>query len=115
MLTFYFDHHVPAAITFGLRRRGIDVVTAFEDGRAKTDDEALLVRATDLNRVLVTHDKGFHRIARRWLAADREFAGIVFALQNRIDTGTAIEYLEIFAHAMSADEARNRVEYLPSS
>jgi hypothetical protein len=32
MLRLYMDVHVKAAITAGLRRRGIDVVTAQEDG-----------------------------------------------------------------------------------
>ena len=35
MLSVYMDHHVPAAITEGLRSRGIDVLTAFEDGHAE--------------------------------------------------------------------------------
>jgi len=32
MITFYMDHNVPRAITAGLRLRGIDVITAYEDG-----------------------------------------------------------------------------------
>jgi hypothetical protein len=35
MLRLYMDVHVKAAITAGLRRRGIDVVTAQEDGGAR--------------------------------------------------------------------------------
>jgi len=30
-LKLYMDHHVPRAITNGLRLRGIDVITARED------------------------------------------------------------------------------------
>jgi len=30
-LAFYFDHHVPLAITIRLRERGIDILTAAED------------------------------------------------------------------------------------
>ena len=29
-LAFYMDHHVPRAITVGLRLRGVDVLTAYE-------------------------------------------------------------------------------------
>ena len=114
MLAFYFDHHVPTAIAAGLRRRSIEVLTAYDDGRAEEDDEILLVRATELRRVLVTHDNDFHVIARNWWDAGREFAGIVFAIQERVDPGQAIEYLEIFAHVLTAEEMRNRLEYLPS-
>jgi hypothetical protein len=113
MLIFYMDHHVKRAVTDGLRHRGIDVLTALEDGTARLDDELLLVRATELARLLVTHDKGFLGMAARWQQAGREFAGIVFASQELFDTRRAIEYLELIAHAMSAEEMRNQVEYIP--
>jgi hypothetical protein len=38
------DHHVHAAITEGLRRRGVDVITAHEDGAAEFADERLIQR-----------------------------------------------------------------------
>ena len=39
------DQHFPRAITEGLRRRGVDVITAFEDGADKMEDAELLERA----------------------------------------------------------------------
>ena len=42
----YMDEHVPSAITEGLRRRGVDVLTAQEDGRTGEDDPELLDRAS---------------------------------------------------------------------
>ncbi|MEE8291380.1 MAG: hypothetical protein V3R80_07875, partial [Candidatus Tectomicrobia bacterium] len=30
-IAFYMDHHIPRAITVGLRLRGVDVITAYED------------------------------------------------------------------------------------
>ena len=39
------DHHIPRAITEGLRLRGIDVITAYEDSASDMDDSALLDRA----------------------------------------------------------------------
>lgn len=81
MLAFYFDHHIPSAIAKGLAGRGIDVLTAGKDGRARFADEPLLARATELNRILVTLDKGFHRLAKRWRAAGRDFAGIVLGFK----------------------------------
>ena len=35
----YMDVHVPQAITDQLRRRGVDVLTAIEDGFAEASDE----------------------------------------------------------------------------
>ena len=36
MVSLYMDVHVDKAITLGLRRRGVDVLTAEEDGSATT-------------------------------------------------------------------------------
>jgi hypothetical protein len=38
----YLDHNVRAAVAAGLRRRGVDVLTAHDDGAAELDDESLL-------------------------------------------------------------------------
>ena len=115
MLAFYCDHHIRSEIARGLRSRGVNVLTAFEDGRSERDDEDLLIRATELDRILVTQDKGFHRIVKRWWAADRGFPGILFAIQERVDIGDMIEYMELFAHVMSAEEMRDRLEYIPTN
>ena len=40
------DVHIPQAITEQLRRRGVDVLTAIEDGATELPDEELLERAT---------------------------------------------------------------------
>ena len=53
----YMDHHAPEAITEQLRRRGVDVLTAIEDGCAQMLDPDLLERAASLTRVLFTQDQ----------------------------------------------------------
>jgi predicted nuclease of predicted toxin-antitoxin system len=58
------DQHVHQVITNGLRERGVDVLTAFEDESSELADAALLARATELGRVLFTQDKDFLAIAR---------------------------------------------------
>ena len=50
------DHHIPKAITVGLRLRDVDVVTAFEDGADQLDDDLLLKRAHEMKRALFTQD-----------------------------------------------------------
>lgn len=45
----YMDVHIPRAITNGLRLRGVDVLTAQEDGTITLTDTELLKRATELN------------------------------------------------------------------
>jgi len=56
MLALYMDHHIPRAITEGLRLCGIDVITAYEDSASDMDDSALLDRAGESGRILFTQD-----------------------------------------------------------
>jgi hypothetical protein len=108
------DHHVHQSITDGLRHRGIEVITAFEDGKERESDEVLLERATALNHILVSQDDDLLKIAKRWQQSAREFTGIAYAIQQHIDIGGTIEYLELIAHVKTADEMRNNIEYIPT-
>ena len=51
-VALYIDEHVPRAISVGLRLRGVDVLTAQEDGLRNTPDVVLLDRATAIGRVI---------------------------------------------------------------
>ena len=53
-LAFHMDVHVPSAVTLGLRRRGLDILTSQEDETRTFDDDALLARATELGRALLS-------------------------------------------------------------
>ena len=55
----YMDVQIPSAITIGLRIRGVQVITAQEDGAARFADADLLTRATGLQVLLYTHDDDF--------------------------------------------------------
>jgi len=112
-LRLYFDHHVPRAIAVGVRQQGIDVLTTDTDGMADRDDELLLQRATDLDRVIFTQDRDFLALAAAWQQTRREFTGMVYAHQLRITIGAAIRDLVVIASLMHPDEMRNRVEFLP--
>ena len=107
------DVHVPRAVTVALRLRGIDVLTAQEDGSAELDDGSLLERAAELGRILVSQDVDLLREGRRLLTEQREFSGIVYAHQLRITIGQIIEDLELIARATSREEWQGRIEFLP--
>ncbi len=74
----YMDVHVPMAITEQLRRRGVDVLTAIEDGAATLEDDELLARASELGRVLFTQDIRFKALAEDWQREGKEFGGLIF-------------------------------------
>ena len=66
------------AITEQLRRRGVDVLTAIEDGAATLEDDQLLARASELGRVLFTQDIRFKALAPRLATSGESFWGVNF-------------------------------------
>jgi predicted nuclease of predicted toxin-antitoxin system len=71
------DVHVRRAVTDGLRLRGIDVLTAQEDGATLLEDSDLLNRATNLDRMLFTQDEDLLRETKRRQQAGEPFASVV--------------------------------------
>ena len=109
----YMDVHVPSAITEGLRRRGIDVLTSQEDGTREADDEVLLTRATGFGRLLFTQDEDFLKLAAQWQSSQRRFRGIAYAYQIGTSIGRLVEDLELLVLCATDDELENQVTYLP--
>jgi uncharacterized protein DUF5615 len=109
----YFDVHVPIAIADALRLRDVDVLRAQEDGAAEFEDPRLLDRATKLERLLFTQDKGFLREATRRQKTGEAFSGIVYGHQFNVTISQSVADLEVIAKSSEPHEWIGRVEYLP--
>ncbi len=107
------DVHVPRAVTVALRLRGVDVLTAQQDGAAEFDDAALLLRASELQRILVSQDKHLLREGVFLQRNEISFSGIIYAHQLRTTIGQLVDDLELLAKATALEEWRERIEYLP--
>ena len=112
-IKLYMDVHVRRAISVALRLRGVDVLTAQEDGAAQLPDPKLLDRATDLGRVLFTQDHDLLREARLRQREDRHFAGVIYAHQLGIGIGQCINDLELICKVNQPEDFVCLVEYLP--
>src|SRR5437867_7818429 len=100
------DVHVQRPISNGLRLRGIDVLTAREDGTDTLEDSELLDRATALGRPVFTRDADFLTEATNRLRQGLTFSTVIYAHQLRVSIGDCIRDLEIFAKVASLDEVR---------
>ena len=109
----YMDEHLPSAITSGLRSRGIDVLTAFEDDHTGDSDADLLRRATALGRVVVTFDVDFLREASILANAHEHFTGVIYMNPNSITLGQILFDLETICITASAEEIANTILRLP--
>ena len=93
----YFDHNARGGVVAGLRLREVDVLTAYEDGKHELDDPSLLDRASNLGRVLFTHDDDLIIEAVRRQRTGGKFAGVIYVHQKRLTVGETIDQLEMVA------------------
>lgn len=112
MLSGFADHHLKAAIVSGLRRRGMDVVTARDRGLSTTDDDILLATATAEGRLMLTNDTDFLVLDSQWQAAGKSHAGIVYWHQDKCPIGEAIRRVLGYASSTSSADAANIVKFL---
>lgn len=112
-ITYYMDEHVDPAITRGLRRRGVDVLTIQDDQFLHADDPDILDRAMSLGRVVFSRDKDFLAHAAHRQAAGIPFAGVVYAHQQGAAIGVCINDLELIAKAYGPPDMENHVEFVP--
>ncbi len=112
-VALYMDVHVRRAVTNGLRIRGVDVLTAQEDGTARWPDDRLLDRAGELGRILFSQDDDLLTEAEFRQREGRPFAGVIYAHQLAITIGQCVKDLEFIAKAAEPEDLANRVEFLP--
>jgi len=107
------DQHVPRAITNGLRLRGVDVLTAHEDGASRLRDPALLDRATELERVLFTQDDDLLTEATQRQRQRQTFSGVIYAHQLRMSIGNCVRDLELVAQVGEPEDMTGQTLFLP--
>lgn len=112
-IALYMDHHVPRAITMGLRLRKVNVLTAYEDGASNLDDPDLLDRASELERVLFTMDDDLLVEAAARQSQGVAFGGVIYAHQLRVSIGACVRDLELIAKVGEPEDLRGRVQFLP--
>lgn len=112
-LKLFMDHHVPRAISMGLRLRHVDVLTAYEDRAHELADPALLDRATNLGRVLFTMDDDLPAEAAKRQRAGIAFGGVIYAHPCDVSIGKCVLDLQLIAAAGTEADVAGRVVYLP--
>jgi hypothetical protein len=100
-------------MTASLRSRGLNVLTAQEDGGMTLPDPELLDRVTAQGRILVTYDADFLALANQRLAQRVDFSTIVRVSAAFGVTSEIVDDIQLIAESIAADEAQNRVFYVP--
>ncbi len=111
----YMDVQVPASITHGLRRRGVNVLTAQEDGAREWSDEQLLARVGELKRLLFTLDTDFLAEATSRQESAQPFATVIYRDQIGLPVARCIDDLALIAEVATASDCQGKIFYLPLS
>lgn len=113
-IRLYFDEDsMREALVRALRARGVDVVTALEAGMIDRDDSDHLDYAIAHGYSLFSFNaKDFYDVHERRLSAGASHAGIILARQQVYPVGELMRRLLRLIGAVSAEEMKDRVEFL---
>lgn len=111
MLPLYTDECVDFRIVRGLRERGVAIVTVQELGLLGAPDDVHLAQAIALNRVVLSADADFLRLANEMLESEQLFPGLIF-VRSGLAVGTAISRILEIATILESHEMVNRIEWV---
>jgi len=111
-ITLCADECVDARIVAGLRRRGVDVVTAAEVGLLGSSDERHMEKAQSLARAILSSDQDFLVLAHRCATDGVPFPGLVF-IQPKATVGEATRAIALLAMLLSSEEIAGWIEWVP--
>lgn len=102
------DVHVHSAITAGLRRRGVEVLTCQEAGLGRTADEGILEYALANNWVVFSQDDDFLKICAM---PDLKYNGLVYS-HKRNSIGRILSGLMLIHEVLESMDMMNHVEFV---
>ncbi len=105
-IRFHLDENVSPKIANGMRLQGLDVTTTQETGLLKASDEIQFRFAQREQRVIITQDSDFLRIASR----HPNHSGILFYSTRHSSIGQVI--LEAVSLYHAGEDLRGMVKYI---
>ena len=107
-ITLYRDENISPKIAEQLRLRGIDAICVHDLGLLGDEDANHLKRASEMDRILVTTDVDFLRLAAEGIL----HKGIIFGIQQDHTLGDWVKNLELICFILAPEDMDNHVEYL---
>ena len=108
VLRFYLDENLPVVIAEQLKQRGIEAVTVRELGALGDEDDNHLKRAIEMTCVLCTFDTDYVQLA----SSGMEHMGIIIGQPEKHWIGEWVKGLTLYHTVYTAEEMKNRLEYL---
>jgi predicted nuclease of predicted toxin-antitoxin system len=111
-LKIYTDENVDVRVAEGLRRRGVEAVSIYDEGKQGMGDDAQLAYARTLGSVIFTHDPDLIEVATEVNRRGEAHQGVIFVEMHRLRVGECIRRLALYAEVVTAEEMMNRIEFL---
>ncbi|MCP4428647.1 MAG: hypothetical protein GY803_29525 [Chloroflexi bacterium] len=111
-LKIYTNESVPVAVAAGLKRRGIDAVSARDSGNLGLSDPDQLEYANNENAVIFSHDDDFLRLAHQWILEGRKHSGAIYVHQEKLSLGECVKRLEEIALLFEREDFFDHIEFL---
>ncbi len=107
----YTDEDMYGSISRALRDRGYDVISTPESQNLGLSDGEQLRYAISRHRAMITFNVGdFVQLHTEYLHANIEHCGII--VSKRLPIGEVVKRMLNLLNSLTADEMRNRLEYL---
>lgn len=106
-ISFYLDESVNVTIASGLKRRGIEAITARDSDTLGLTDIEQLEYAPRNGLVILTHDDDFLS-----LALNKRHSGVVYVHQQKYSIGDLIRNLKLLWDIVDSEEIKNHIEFL---
>ncbi|MCY3019069.1 MAG: DUF5615 family PIN-like protein [Planctomycetota bacterium] len=107
-IRFHLDESVDPGMAAALQRYGIDVTTSQEAGLLHRPDGEQWAFAIRHDRVLVTHDADFLRLARR----QPLHSGVAYCAMSARSIGEIIRRLIVIHDTRAPEEMKGQVEFI---
>ncbi|MBE7445132.1 MAG: DUF5615 family PIN-like protein [Planctomycetia bacterium] len=110
-MKIYADENIERSIIDGLRRRKIEIVSARELGYIGKTDEFQLKKASQMNAVILTHDRDFLRMTIKQKIYPK---GVIFSHAKDVSIGQCIRGVELIVSILTDKDMDNHIEFLQS-
>ena len=113
-IRLYVDEDAMArALVKGLRARGVDITTVFDEEMLARSDAEQLEYAVQQGRVFYTFNVGhFCRLHKEYIAQGKSHAGIIVVYRQRYSIGEQIRRLLNLITTTSAEEMKDNLQFL---
>ena len=111
-IRIYTNESVDVAIAEGLRRRGVDAISARDSDNLGLSDEEQLIYAAKEKVTIFTHDTDFLQVAARWMVEGRTHPGIIYCHQKNYPIGGCIRQLRMLTAVLTSEDMINHIEFL---